>query len=249
MTSISAVSLRVALVVASLLAFSGCGGEEPVVVEKNPRTITKDAFAEMAELDSVRIIGTVRPADGQARIDVRTDRDGSCAGSLALERGRVQFVHTAEDQTWIKGDRDFWLAELASPQAADRAIKRLGSAWATVATDPVDFDAYCAIDPLLADFKTYKDGGAGRLSKGEVELLGESQTIPVRLKGGGQQSTIWVSVAEPFRVVKIVSRDSMRPVNVTFEEFDVPVDAAAPSEDDVVELGAYDDRARASKKR
>ena len=41
-----------------------------------------EAIAEMAGLDSVRIIGVVRPAQGKARIDVRSARDGSCTGSL-----------------------------------------------------------------------------------------------------------------------------------------------------------------------
>lgn len=226
--------------VTALLLLAGCGGETASpLLDQNPRSITKDAFAAMSELDSVRMIGTLKTSDGRSRIDVRAAGDGGCTGVLNLERGRMDFIRTA-DATWVKGDRNFWLARFATVRETDRAIKRLGTSWATLAKDPVDFDAYCEVAPLLSGFTAYKDGGTGRLSKGSPELIGDGEAIPISLKGGGQQSTIWVSLTSPHRVVKIVSDAQPRPMNIAFEEYDGTVDVEAPAADDVVDLSPYE---------
>ena len=223
------------------LLLSACGGPteaDPEFLEQSPRAITRTAFAQMRELTSVRILGTVASAGGPARIDVRADDEGRCSGSLDLERGRVQFIHT-EGTTWLKGDDDFWQARAQSPQMARRIQGDLGTSWAEVPSRLADLEGVCGVAPMLAGFKARKDGGDGRLSKGDVELIGDTQAVAISERGGGQSSTVWVSVASPHRVVKIVSREAKHPTTVSFEEFGVEVDAEAPAEEDVVDLSAY----------
>ena len=81
-----------------------------------------------------------------------------------------------------------------------------------------------------------------------MELIGETQAIEINEKGGGQSSTVWVSVEAPHRVVKIVRRDKGVAETISLEEFGVAVNAEAPAADDVVDLSSYEKKAPAKQK-
>ncbi len=231
---------------ATALLLTACAAKveaDPEFLAQSPRAITKTAFAEMGDLTSVRILGTVVAKTGRTRIDIRTDDEGRCTGSVQLDRGSAQFIRTP-DATWLKADDDFWQANAQSPQQARQIIATLGTSWAKVPDSTADFAGFCNAEKLLDGFKARKDGGEGRLSKGAVELIGDTEAISISEKGGGQFSTVWVSVSSPHRVVKIVSKEKRTPTTVSFEEFGVDVDAEAPAEDDVVDLSAYGTNAK-----
>lgn len=226
---------------AATLLLAACGAPaaaDPEFLAQSPRAIIKTAFAEMNDLTSARILGTVVTDDGRIKVDVRTDDEGTCTGSLQLERGRTQFIHTAET-TWLKPDEDYWQASARSPQQARQIMARIGTSWTVAPPQSVDVDRICHPPSLLDGFKARKDGGEGRLSKGAVELIGDTEAIEINEKGGGQSSTVWVSVTSPHRVVRIQSRERGVGEAVSFEEFGVEVSAETPAPDDVVDLSAY----------
>lgn len=226
---------------AAALLLTACGGDTGVdntFLDQSPRAITRTAFAEMSDVSSVRILGTLGSAGKETRIDVKTDDRGSCAGSFELEQGSAQFIRNA-DGTWLKADDDFWQATARSPQEARQIVATLGTAWTKAPAQTPDLSRFCNAEPMLRGFKARKDGGEGRLSKGDVELIGDTEAIAISEKGGGQSSTVWVAVTAPHRVVKLVSREGGTPTSVSFEEFGVEVSSDAPAEEDVVELSAY----------
>lgn len=228
-------------VAASTLLLAACGGQAAVgdeFLEQSPRAITRTAFAEMSDVSSVRILGTLGSAGRRARIDVRTADDGGCTGSVELDHGSARFIHNAEG-TWLKADDDFWRATAQTPQQARQIVARLGTSWTVAPDQALDLGRFCNTKPMLNGFKARKDGGEGRLSKGGVELIGETRAIAISEKGGGQSSTVWVSVTAPHRVVKLASHEGGSPISISFEEFGVEVDSEAPAEDDVVDLSAY----------
>lgn len=235
--------------VAALLLLTACGetGQaDPEFLAQSPRAITKTAFAEMADLTSVRILGSVATGEGLVRVDLTSDNEGNCAGSFMLPVGGTQFIHT-DETTWLKPDQDYWNAVAATPQLARKIVAELRpggatqveSAWTLAPAGTVDVDHLCTAASLIDDVKARKDGGEGRLSKGDVELIGETEAIAVNEKGGGRSSTVWVSVTSPHRVVKVVKRGKGVVETVSFEEFGVDVNADAPAEDDVVDVSAY----------
>lgn len=226
---------------ATALLLSACSVQttaDPEFLAQSPRAITKTAFAEMADLSSVRILGTVVSPGDRTKIDVRVDDEGNCTGSLELKDGNAQFIHNA-DATWLKADERFWQQNAQSPQQARQILAALGTSWTEAPARSTDVEKFCDAATFLDEFKARKDGGEGRLSKGATELIGETEAIAISAKGGGQSSTVWVAVTSPHRVVKILSRDRGNPTTISFEEFGVEVNAEAPAEDDVVDLSAY----------
>ena len=236
-------------VAAAALLLTACGGQVTVdneFLDQSPRAITRTAFAEMSDVPSVRILGTLVSAGRRTRIDVKTDDDGGCTGSFQLERGSAQFIHNP-DGTWLKADDDFWQATAQSPQQARQIVAALGTSWTKAPEGTPDLRKFCDPAPMLRGFKARKDGGEGRLSKGGVELIGDTEAIAISEKGGGQSSTVWVSVSAPHRVVKLVTRDAGEPTTISFEEFGIEVGSDAPAEEDVVELSAYAPKASGRK--
>lgn len=230
---------------ATALLLSACGGPagaDPEFLGQSPRAITKTAFAQMRSLTSVRILGTVMTTDGRIRIDLKADDQGGCTGSLRLNHGSARFIHTPEG-TWLKADESFWRANAQSPKHLRQIQASLGTSWTQAPAKTADFEGLCSATTMLVEFKARKDGGEGRFSKGDVELIGETEAIAINKKGGGHSSTVWVSVATPHRVVKLASREGGNPTTLSFEDFGVAVDAEAPHEDDVVELTAYAENA------
>lgn len=227
--------------VATLLLLTACGepvAADPAFLAQSPRAITKTAFAEMAELTSARILGTVATDGGKTRIDLKADDEGNCTGSLRLERGSTQVIRTP-DATWLKPDQDYWRAAAQSPQQARQLTAKIGTSWTLAPKQFLGVGRLCDAPSLLDGFKARKDGGEGRLSKGAVQLIGETEAIEINEKGGGQSATVWVAVASPHHVVKVETRERGVEESVSFEEFGIEVDAEAPAADDVVDLSAY----------
>ena len=236
---------------ATLLLLTACAESvqaDPEVLAQSPRAITRTAFAEIADLTSVRILGTMALDEGMARVDLTTDGEDSCVGSVILPRGGTRFIRT-DGTTWLQPDQDYWNAVAPTPDAARRIVTALRldrpgttqgeAAWTPAPAGTVDVDHLCSAAALLRDFKARKDGGEGRLSKGSVELIGETEAIAINEKGGGKSSTVWVAVTSPHRVVKVVKRGGGRVEAMSFEEFGIAVDAEPPTEDDVVDVSAY----------
>lgn len=238
--------------VATLLLLTGCAEKsqaDPDFLAQSPRAITKTAFAEIADLTSVRILGTMALDEGLVRVDLTTDNEGSCAGSFTLPGGGTRFIRT-DETTWLQPDKDYWNAVAPTPQVARKIVTALRpdrlrgttqaqSAWTPAPAGTVDVDHLCNAAALLEDFKARKDGGEGRLSKGAVELVGETEAIAINEKGGGKSSTVWVAVTAPHRVVKVTKRGRGQVETASFEEFGIEVDAEPPAEDDVVDVSAY----------
>lgn len=235
---------------ATLLILSACGGSaDAEFVDQSPRAITRTAFAEMANVTTVRLLGTVDVDGRRVRMDVSTDNAGNCLGSFMLAGGGTKFIRT-DDTTWLQPDEDYWKALAPTPQQARKVIAKLrpkqppgtaqlDSAWTLAPGGTVDVDQFCNASALLDGFEAYKDGGSGRLSKDSIDLIGDTQAIAVNEKGNGQSSTVWVSVAAPHHVVKIVKREKGVAETVSLEEFGIEVNAEPPAEDDVVDVSAY----------
>ncbi|PUA82925.1 hypothetical protein [Nocardioides currus] len=228
-----------ALVGTALL--TSCGStttpDDPFL-DQSPRAITRTAMAAMDDVTSVRLLGTLHTDRGRVRIDVRVDDGGRCAGSFDGDRGGARFV-SSDDGTWAQPDETFWRTSTATSREAEKVMREVGTSWVSLADGAVDVDELCGTKAILGGFKGRKDGGEGRLSKGDVELVGDTQAVAVRAKGRGQAATMWVEVEEPHRVVKIISRDHGRPQSISFEEFGTEVTAEAPPADEVLDMTAY----------
>ncbi|QBX55288.1 hypothetical protein EXE58_07345 [Nocardioides seonyuensis] len=219
------------LLLAACSASTDATREEPV--PQDPRALALDAFDEMRELESLRMAGTFTTADGVIAMDVRIRSDGQCEGEFEMGRGTARFVK--DDQgAWIKGDERFWRATLDTPKEARVVIALVGSKWARPPSDAM-LGPLCDFDQVLDTFdpKLFDDGS---VSQGDVEVVGDVETVPVKEKSFGIWTTIWISVAEPHRVVKMITPSGDDPGRVEFSEFDRELDITPPDEDVVVDL-------------
>jgi hypothetical protein len=231
---------RVAAVGASVLVLSGCGtigelmpGTDPFL-EQSPRSIARAGFAEMREVTSVRVLGSMEDKkNGFTRIDLRLD-DTTCTGSLDMRDGTVRVLKT-DRGAWYSLDEKFWRSAVGNSSQGDKLVRQYASRWSVIGADDKALLKLCDLDAVVSGFTVNGDDAEESIEVGEVVKVGDADAVPVTGQDGKDRVTAWISVDAPHHVLKMApARDTGRPDALYFEEFGAKVVAESPAKKDVV---------------
>ena len=227
----------------ALAPLASCGaigeylpGQDPFL-DQSPRSIAKAGFADMRKVSSMRVLGSVEDKrNGFMRVDLRLD-DTDCTGTLDTPDGTIRILRSA-DGAWFSADDDFWRAKAggASPQV-DKIVREYAGKWAVIGKKERPMLEMCDLDTMLSGFTVEADDTEDTIEVGEVEKIGDADAVPVTGQDGKKRVTVWVAVDAPHRVLKQApARDTGRPDELFFEEFDADVVVESPTKEDVVVL-------------
>lgn len=220
---------------AVLTACSGSdsGGDDGSAFAKEPaEDIAAAAKSAMADLNSLKVSGEVTSDGQQISIDLQTDVDGNCTGSMGIDDGTVELLGV-DGSTWMKPDEAFWTS--FAGEGAQQVMSIVGDKWVVIPSDGDSLSQFCnagdLIDQLVkddAEETTYTTTGTDTLDGQDVVLVDSDDP-----ENG--VSTGYVLVDEPHFLVK-VERTEGDVGMVTFSEFDEPVEVEAPAADDQIDL-------------
>jgi hypothetical protein len=205
----------------------GDSGDEKAFADGKPADIVDAATKAMTELDSLKVVGSMRSEGQQATIDIQMASDSNCTGSLSFnETGKLEILGV-DGERWFKGDEAFW-STTGVPDAATVADK-----WVVDSED--DFAQFCDVkefvDGLFDDDteETYE-------LKGTEDVDGDEVVVVEQTDDEDGVSTGFILTDEPHYMVKI-DKEGDDGGTVTFSEFDEEFDVTAPSEDEIAQLG------------
>lgn len=227
---------------ATALLLAGCdtADEQPDSVGQDPGALLRTAFEQMRELESYRVSGTVKTPEGMVGMDLHTHVDGRCEGRIEVGIGYARIIHDGQ-RTWIRGDEAFWEASADTPREARRMIALLGPKWAQVPPND-SVEELCSADFLRETFDVSKLDDDDSYTAEDVEAVGGIDATPIKEKSFGMWTTLWVSVTEPHRVLKMRTQSGDSPGTLHFDEFDHEVSTTPPDDEDVVDLTTIGDR-------
>lgn len=228
--------LAAALGAATVLALTGCGsdgGGGDDFADAPVEEIEQQVKDDMAAVESLTMRGDITEGEQEMSLDLTADTDGNCTGTIAFAgRGSAEFIR-ADGNVYLKGDEEFWNS-MAGGQAA-QVQQLLGDKWAQVPEGQAgNFTEFCDLNNLL-DELTEEDGEDGaEVTKGETQEVDGQEALELRSEEDGETTQVWVATEDPHRILRMEHETEG---SFEFSDFDVPVDAQAPSEDEVVDLG------------
>lgn len=228
---------RIGLAVASVglaTALTACGGSDSFT-DQSAEDIANASKDAMGDLKSVKVSGSIT-TDGQAvDLDVQTNSDGACVGSIGLDGASAELLGV-DGKTWFRPSQEFW--EKSAGESAEQIISIVGDKWVVVPEGEDGFGQFCDLDDLLEQMlKDDDEDDKATFSKGDTEEIDGDEAIAIDQDDPENgKSTGYVLVDDPHYLVKIEKTDGEDSGTVTFSEFDEDVDAEAPAEEDTIDL-------------
>lgn len=212
---------------------------ETAWTDQDPETLISDVQESTRALSSMRVQGTVSEAGEETKLNLALNTDGNCEGTVGVKDGTAQLI-SVDGVDYLKGDEAFWKASSGGDEAtAEQIITLLGDRWAKVPADDgggSSFGEVCDLDNFLEDFTS---GSGGDYTLGEttevdgipaVELI-EDDSIT------GEKTTALVGTEDgQHYILSLSSVGGDSDGEITFSEFDEPVQAKAPDPSDVLDL-------------
>lgn len=229
---------RIGLAVASVglaTALTACGGSDSSFTDQSAEDIANASKDAMADLKAVKVAGSVTTDGQQVDIDVQTNADGDCVGSIGIDGASAELIGV-EGSTWFRPSQEFW--EKSAGDAAEQIISVVGDKWVVVPEGEDGFGQFCDLDELLDQMlKDDDEDDEATFSKGDTEDIDGDEAIAIDQEDPEEgTSTGYVLVDEPHYLVKIEKTDGDDSGTVTFSEFDEEFDAEAPGEDETIDL-------------
>jgi hypothetical protein len=214
-------------------ALTGCGGGDDFT-DQSGQEIADASKAAMKDLDSVKVSGAISTDGTETQIDIQTNADGDCTGSIGVGDGSAQLLGVGGD-VWFKPDEAFWRANAGA--TADQIIAAVGDKWVVVPEGQEGFDQFCDVDLLLDQLLQNDTEDDATFTKGDSTDVDGDEAIAVdRESDEDGKSTGYVLVDDPHYLVKISKDDGADSGSVTFSEFDKDFDVEAPADDEIIDL-------------
>jgi hypothetical protein len=231
---------RIGLAVAGIgiaAALTGCGGSDGSdgddFTDQSGEKIASAAKKAMGGLDAVKVSGTITTSGQEVTIDVQTNDQGDCTGSIGSGGGTADLLGTGGD-VWFKPDEAFWRANAGD--TADQIVAAVGDKWVVVPAGGGGFDEFCDVDKLLDELIDSDDDEGKTYTAKDVEEVDGQDAVPIQQKDDDGTSVGYVLVDDPHYLVKIEKTEGEDTGKVTFSDFDEDVDVEAPAEDEIVDL-------------
>lgn len=226
---------RMALVVAGLgvaAALTGCGGND--FADRSADDIVTTAKADMKDLTSLKVSGEITSGGQHVSLDIQTDSDGDCTGTIGIEQGSAELLGVG-GETWMKPDETFWRS--LAGDSADQVMAAVGDKWVVVPDSADSLTNFCDSDQLLDGVLKDEDDGSTYSKSGTAEVDGDQVVKVDNDDPKDGTSTGYVRVDEPHYLLKIEKTGGDEQGSVTFSAFDEDVDVLAPADGDVYDLG------------
>jgi hypothetical protein len=186
----------------------------------------------MKDLDSVKVSGAITNDGDETQIDIQTNADGDCTGTVGVQGGTTQLLGVGGD-VWFKPDEAFWRENAGD--TADQIIAAVGDKWVVVPTGEEGFDQFCDVDDLM-DNILKDDDDKSTYTKGDTSDVDGDKAVAVDDKDSKGTSTGYVLVDDPHYLVKIEKTEGDDTGTVTFSEFNKDFDVEVPADDEIVDL-------------
>lgn len=193
--------------------------------------IREAAKESMRELTAVALSATVPQDDGAVMsIDLKVDSDGDCDLTLSTDPGEVRVLADADD-TYLQGDRDYWISVTGSEAQADQTMGQLGDKWLTV--DPEEFAAWCDLETLIDNLT---EGEEADIEVGDVMDHEGQQVQQVRTsKDNGEANELLVAYEAPHYILSTRGEGANEGTSMEMSGFNEDVTVTMPSEDEQVD--------------
>ncbi|MBZ5740962.1 hypothetical protein [Nocardioides mangrovi] len=230
--------MRVGLMAAGVgmaALLSACGGGDDDFASKKGEDIADAAKADMGDLKSVRVGGTITSGDQDIDLDLQVSTEGDCTGSLGIGGGSTELLGV-DGQTWMRPDEAFWTS--FAGDTADQIMAAVGDKWVVIPSDEDSFNQFCDLDELLDQMLTSDDSSASTYTTKDTSEIDGDTVVAVDDESDDGTSTGYVLVDSPHYLVKIDKTGGDSSGTVTFTDFDEDVDVSAPADDEVVDLNS-----------
>lgn len=213
----------------------GAGGDDAAATtfaeDSTAEEIRDAAITAMEEAESLRMDGSITAETGEVELDLSADRDGNCSGTIGITGGSPAEVLGTGGKAYVKGDADFWSGLTGNDAQGQQIADQIGDKWALLPGE--GFNSLCDLDELLSNLD---EDAQDQLEKGEVTDVDGTEAITVTSEKDGETTTTYVATGEPHYVLRLEKEGGSEPGGFTVSEFDEPVEAEAPAEDDVLDL-------------
>ncbi|GAB2590506.1 hypothetical protein GCM10027168_24610 [Streptomyces capparidis] len=218
---------------------------EPNGVEKlTAQEIFDKSEAAFKGATALRINGTM--AGGGMRMDMAVDDTGDCDGKVAQDGAQVQLMKQSET-VYLKMSGAFW--RQFAGEDADAAQALVGDRWIKATTSDQgaeDFSQMCDLKELTGSMS--EDGSSARDSatKGATTTVDGVPVVEVKYESDEDgPMTMYVStVGKPYPV-KLTGTDDGKAAEVTFSDYDQPVEIKAPAASEVLDYAQLQQAAQA----
>jgi hypothetical protein len=214
---------------------SGSSGGDSDFAKESGQQIVSSALADLKDVKSFKMAGTLTSDGEDITLDLQTDSEGDCTGSVGVKDGSAQILGV-KGKTWMKPDEGFWRSYAGA--AADQVISSVGDKWVALPDSDQSFNQFCDTDGLLNQLLDEQSKDAKYTTKGTDEVDGD-QTVKVDIAQGDEDpSTVYVRTDDPHYPVKIEKTVGADQGSITLSKFDEDFDVQAPAADDVVDLSS-----------
>ena len=226
-------ALFAGLLAASLAACGsdGDGDDKDGFTDQNVDKIEEQVLADMREAKSMTMSGHVTSEGNKTTLDLSSDTDGNCTGSISMGEGTADFIRTS-DATFLKGDEAFWRS--TAGDNADDVLSVVGSKWAKLPAGDNQFAEFCDLDNFLDELEDDEDEDDKAKKLGETEVDGEN-ALEITFEDDGDLTHVWVATEGKHYILKL-SNEGDEPGEFTFSNYDKRVDAQAPADTEYVDL-------------
>lgn len=230
---------RIGLAVASVglaAALTACGGGDDFA-DESAEDIVQASKDAMSELNAVKVAGAIDNDGREVEIDIQTNSDGKCVGSISVDGGTAEILGV-DGTTWFRPDQAFW--EATAGEAAEQVMTLVGDKWVVVPAGEDGFSEFCDLDDLLDQLlENSDDDDKATFTKGDTQDVDGDETIAVEREDAEDGvSTGYVLVSDPHYIVMIEKTEGEDTGTVAFSEFDEEFEAEAPAKEDVADLGS-----------
>ncbi len=184
---------------------------------KTPEEIITDAGQAMAQLNSVRLAGSLTNGTKQMSLDIVSSH-GTGGGTIGLDGAKVALVVTPPD-VYMRANAASW-TKLAHSKAAGQLF---ANQWLRTTTSDKDFGSFSNLFDLSTFTKSDTDGP---ITKGQVRSYHGTKAIPLANKTKG--SVVYVAATGKPYVLGIVGTGKNRG-ELVFSQFGTAKVPTAPS--------------------
>ena len=198
-----------------VLLLAACGGgssgSSSGEASKPAREIVSDMAKALQGVRSYHVAGTGVDKDGTTRLAGDVTASGSVRFTMAIGAKRAQII-VAGSQTFVKADREFWLAQ-GGPDR-DTVAKLLADRWAKV-PESAATGVKASLDPLLPKTLAYcATHAAGTVTKKGTRQFAGQRVIVLADRGdlpGDSPSDLYVAASGPTLPVRVVQTGPQTP--------------------------------------
>ena len=192
--------------------------------------IADAAEEDMLALESMQYAGSLTSDGTEITLDIQSDVDGNCAGSIQIAGGSVEVLATG-GESWFRADAAFWNATV--PDQAAQIIALVGDKFVLDSSD--EFGQFCDLDQFRDSLFDESSGETTYTNLGADEIDGQA-VVEVESKDQEGTSIGYVLVEGEHYLVRIESDDEENSGEVAFSAFDEDFTVEAPAADEVIDL-------------